>query len=66
MGCSILLLVLKNTKDSEWGALSFPHTKPKINQAYFLSDFRNPNKQLKYKPYPMPKINEILSKLDGF
>ena len=32
----------------------------------FLSGFRNLNKQLKRKPYPMPKINEILLKLKGF
>ena len=32
----------------------------------FLSEFRNLNKQLKDKPYPIPKINEILLKLEGF
>ena len=34
--------------------------------AQFLSDFRNLNKQLLCKPYPMPKFNEILSKLEYF
>ena len=32
----------------------------------FLSDFRNLNKKLKQKPYPFPKINEMLLELDGF
>ena len=32
----------------------------------FLSDFRNLNKQLKCKTYPMPKINEMLLKLEGY
>ena len=31
-----------------------------------LGDFRNLNKQLKRKPYTMPKINEMLLKLEGF
>ena len=31
----------------------------------FPSDFRNLNKKLKHKPYSMPKINEILLKLEG-
>ena len=32
----------------------------------FLNDFRNLNSQLKHKPYPMPKISEMLLKLEGF
>ena len=32
----------------------------------FLSDFRNTNKQLRYKPHPMPNINEMLFKLESF
>ena len=32
----------------------------------FLSDFRNLNKQLNCKPYPMPHINVILLTLEGF
>ena len=31
--------------------------KPKINQVCFISDFRNLNKRLKPKPYPMPQTN---------
>ena len=46
-----------------------PHTKqikPKTNQVCFRSNLRNINKLLKCTPYPMPKINEILFKLEGF
>ena len=32
----------------------------------FLSDFRNTNKKFNRKPYPMPKMNEILLKQEGF
>ena len=39
--------------------------KPKTNRVCFQSDFRNPNKKLQRKPYPMLKINEILLKLEG-
>ena len=62
----IQLGVLEVAHDSEWGAPSFAWHKSKSNQVRFLSDFRNMNKQLKRKPYPMPKINEMLFKLEGF
>ena len=44
----------------------FAQPKPKSNQVCFLSKFRNLNKKLKRKPYPMPKINEMLFKVQGF
>ena len=52
--------------DAEWGAPSFAQPKPKSHQIRFISDFRNLNKQLKQKPCPMPKTNEMLLKLEGF
>ena len=61
-----LLGVIELENYSEWGARSFAEPKPKSNQVRFLSEFRNLNKQLKQKPYPMPKINEILLELEGF
>ena len=61
----VLLEVLEVADDSEWGSPSFAQPKSKSNLV-FLSDFSNLNKQLKRKPYPMPKINEILLKLEGF
>ena len=58
----VLLGVLEIENYSELGAPSFAQPKPKSNRVKFLSDFRNPNKQLKKKPYPMLKINEMLLK----
>ena len=43
----------------------FP-TQGKTNRVRFLSDFRNLNGQLKHKPYPMPKILEMLLNIEGF
>ena len=40
--------------------------KPKTNIVWFLSDFRNVNKQLKRILYKMPKSNKILFELEGF
>ena len=42
-----------------------PHPLRNINIDQ-ISYFRNLNKQLNPKPYSMPKINEILLKLEGF
>ena len=52
--------------DSEWGAPSFAQPKEKTNRVRLLSDFQNLNRQFKRKPYPMPKIREILLNLEGF
>ena len=62
----VILGLLEVSNDSEWGSPSFAETKPKSNQVRFLSDLRNINKQSKKKPYPIPKINGILLKLEGF
>ena len=40
---------------------------PKKNNAVgFISDFRELNKRIKRKPYPIPKIQDLLLKLEGF
>ena len=57
---------LKVGNDLEWGAPSFAQHKNKSNQVRFISDFRNLNTQLKQKPYPLPKINGMLLKLEVF
>ena len=62
----VLLGVLDVSNVSEWEDPSFAQIKPKSNRVRFLSYFRNLNKQLKQKPYPMPKIIEMLLKLEGF
>ena len=55
----VLLWILKLANYSEWGAPYFAQPKPKTNWVHFLSDFRNLNKQLKWKLHPMSKINEM-------
>ena len=58
--------MLEEANDSEWGAPSFAQQREKTDRVRFLSDFWNLNWQLKCKPYPMPKIREMLLKLEGF
>ena len=58
--------MIEEANESEWGAPSFAQPKPKMNSLRFLSGFWNLNRQLKRKPYPMPKICEMLLNLEGF
>ena len=62
----IKLGVPEEENDSEWGAPFFAQPKVKTNHVRFLSDLRHLNRQLKRKPYPMPKIREMLLNLEGF
>ena len=62
----VKLSVIEESNDSEWVAPSCAHPKAKTNRTLFLSYFRNLNRQIKRKPYPMPKIQEILLNLEGF
>ena len=61
-----LLGVLKEANVSEWGSPSLSYPKLKTDCIRFLSNFRNPERQLKHKPYNMPKICEMLLNLEGF
>ncbi len=61
----VLLGVLEPCDDSEWGAPSFIIPK-KNGTVRFLSDFRRLNAMLKRKPFPIPKIQDMLQKLEGF
>ena len=57
--------VLRKINHSEWGAPTF--IQPKKNGTIrFLSDFRELNKRIKRKPYPLPKIQDLLLNLEGF
>ena len=38
----------------------------KFKKVHFLRDFTNLKMQKKPKPYPIPKINRMLLKLEGF
>ena len=62
----VLIGVIEVANDSEWGSPSFAQPKTKSNLVRLLSDLRNLNKQLKQKPYPMHKTNEILLELEVF
>ena len=56
----VLLGLIVEANDSEWVATSFVHSNTKTARIRLLSDFHNLNRQLKRKPYPMPKIREML------
>ena len=62
----IKLGVLTEANEYRWGAPSFSQPTSKTNRVKSLIDFRKLNRQLKYKPCPMPKICKILLKLKGF
>ena len=57
--------VLRKANESEWAAPAFIIPK-KNGTVRFLSDFRKLNAVLKRKPYPIPKIQDMLQKLVGF
>ena len=57
--------VLKKVNRSEWAAPTFIIPK-KDGSVRFISDFRELNKRIKRKPYPIPKIQDLLIRLEGF
>jgi len=61
----VMLGVLEECHESEWAAPTFIIPK-KNNTVRFISDFRKLNAALKRKPYPIPKIQDMLQKLEGF
>ena len=56
--------VLRNSSDSTWASPTFIIPK-KNGTVRFISDFRYVNKCLIHKPYPIPKIADVLQKLEG-
>jgi hypothetical protein len=57
--------ILEEINDSEWAAGTFIIPK-KDATVRFLSDFRELNKRIKRKPFPIPKIQELMLLLEGF
>ena len=57
--------VLRKVNRSEWGAPTFIQPK-KNGTVCFLLDFRELNKRIRRKPFPIPKIQDMLLKLEGF
>ncbi len=63
--CLILIGVLKWQPSSKWALPSFIILK-KDHTVHTISDFRELNKQIVRKPYPIPKISTTLQELEGF
>ena len=57
--------VLKKVNRSEWAAPTFIIPKKDMT-VRFNSDFRELNKRIRRKPYPIPKIQDLMLKLEGF
>jgi hypothetical protein len=57
--------VLERQPASEWASPSFIIPK-KDKIVCFLSDFREVNKRLVRKPFPIPKISTVLQEIEGF
>jgi RNase H-like domain found in reverse transcriptase/Reverse transcriptase (RNA-dependent DNA polymerase)/Integrase zinc binding domain len=57
--------VLRKINRSEWAAPTFIIPK-KDGTVRFISDFRQLNLRIKRKPFPIPKIQDLLLKLEGF
>mgnify|MGYP002063084857 CR=1 FL=1 len=57
--------VLRKSHNSEWAAPTFVQPK-KTGDVRILTDFRKLNDVLVRKPFPLPKISDLLQKLSGF
>ena len=61
----ISLGILEKDSNSPWAAPSFAIPKKNPNEVRFLTDFRQLNQRIVRKPFPLPKINQILNEIDG-
>lgn len=57
--------VLKKVNRSEWAAPTFIIPK-KDGKVRFITDLRELNKRIKRKPYPIPKVQDMMLQLKGF
>ncbi|GAX22752.1 putative transposase [Fistulifera solaris] len=57
--------VFEKNHESEWAAPTFVQPK-KTGDVRILTDFRRLNEALKRKPFPLPRIAELLQRLQGF
>jgi len=57
--------MLKKVNHLEWAASAFIIPK-KDGSLQFISDFRKLNKRIKCKSFSIPKIQDLLLKLEGF
>jgi hypothetical protein len=65
LDCLEKLGFLKKVNRSQWGAPTFIIPR-KDGTVRFISNFRELNKRIKCEPYPIPKINDLLLRLEGF
>ena len=61
----VLYGVLRKINRSEWASPMFTIKKPD-DSLRSLADLRELNKRIKRKPFPLPKITDLLLKLEGF
>ena len=59
------LNVINKVNRSKWGALTFIIPN-KDSTLRFISDFRELNKRILRQPYPIPKIQDLLLRLEVF
>ena len=59
------LKVIKKVNRSQWGAPTFLIPN-KDSTVRFISDFRELNKRILRQPYPIPRIQDLLLRLEGF
>jgi Reverse transcriptase (RNA-dependent DNA polymerase) len=57
--------VLETVNRSEWAAPLFIIPKKDVT-VQFINNFRELNKRIKQKPYPIPNIQDMLLNLEGF
>jgi hypothetical protein len=58
-------MCLKESEPKQMGSTHLSNTK-KDARVQFISNFCELNKRIKQKPYPIPKIQDLLLKLEGF
>ena len=49
-----------------WMGIPFIYSTKKDQTVHFLSDFREVNKKIVRKPFPLPKISTVFQELEGF
>jgi hypothetical protein len=59
------IAVFNRSSDSEWAAPTFIQSK-NTGDVLILTDFRRLNAQIKRKPFPLPKISDLLRIFSGF
>ena len=57
--------ILKKVNHSEWASPHFVIVKKDLT-IRMMTNLRESNKRIKQNPYPIPKIQDLLLKLEGF